>query len=83
MGLAGEGGGEMKRFLKGICLLGVCLSAGCHTALYQPPACCQRLENRWGDCVDRIGRSTSVSNPRLNRRVNECMHECETPFFPW
>jgi len=50
-------------------LLGLVLSAGCHTSMRRPPACCQYLENRCGDAVDHVGRMTSISNPRINHRV--------------
>ena len=54
-----------------LALLGLAMSAGCHTSLRRPPACCQYLENRCGDAVDCVGRKTSISNPRINHRVTE------------
>lgn len=45
--------------------------AGCHTALQRPPAICQCAEDRWGDMVDCKQRTTSISNPTLNRRTTQ------------
>jgi hypothetical protein len=44
---------------------------GCHTSLRRPPALCQCMEDRWGDCVDCKGRTTSISNSTLNHRTTQ------------
>lgn len=44
-------------------------AVGCHTSLRRPPALCQCLEDRCGDAVDCVGRTTSISNPHVNHRV--------------
>jgi hypothetical protein len=44
-------------------------AAGCHTSLRQPPSICQCAEDRLGDAVDHVGRSTSISNPKINHRT--------------
>jgi len=44
-------------------------ASGCHTSLRRPPAICQCAEDRLGDAVDRVGRTTSISNPKINHRT--------------
>jgi hypothetical protein len=44
-------------------------ATGCHTSLRRPPAVCQCIEDRIGDAVDHVGRSTSISNPTINHRT--------------
>lgn len=42
---------------------------GCHTSLRRPPAICQCAEDRLGDVVDCAGRTTSISNSKINHRT--------------
>lgn len=57
----------------GVLLLAMFFMAGsgCHTSLRRPPAVCQCLENCWGDRVDCVGRSTSISNSTINHRTTQ------------
>ena len=49
----------------------VLASSGCHTSLRRPPAICQCVEDRWGDHVDCVGRTTSISNAKINHRTTK------------
>jgi hypothetical protein len=53
----------------GLLALSILPSAGCHTSLRRPPALCQCMEDRCGDMVDCVGRTTSISNATINHRT--------------
>lgn len=50
--------------------------SGCHTSLRRPPALCQCMEDKCGDCVDAVGRCTPISNPRKNHCVTRTFRSC-------
>lgn len=51
--------------------LALVMTTGCHTSLRRPPALCQCMEDRWGDVVDNVGRTTSISNREINHRTTQ------------